>query len=59
MVIAGHFPGRHMDDSPTDPFHFMRRIPYDEGIRLNGVSIGGRHPWKTRSNTPGLEKSYG
>ena len=40
MVIAGHFSGRHVDDSPTDPFHFMRRIAYD-GMRFNGASIGG------------------
>lgn len=30
-----------MPDSPTGPFHFMRRIAYDERIRLNGVSIVG------------------
>ena len=40
MVIAGHFSSRHVDDSPTDPFHFMRRIPYD-GMWFNGVSFGG------------------
>lgn len=40
MVIAGHFSSRHVDDSPTDPFHFMRRIPYDD-MWFNGVSIGG------------------
>jgi hypothetical protein len=44
MVIVCDFPSRHMDDSQTDPFHFTRRIAYDEGLRLNGISIVGVIP---------------
>ena len=39
MVIVLCCPSRRMADGPTSPFHFTRRIAYDDGIRFNGVSI--------------------
>lgn len=34
MVTAYDFPGRHMVDSPSDPYHFVYGIAYDTAVRL-------------------------